>query len=201
MLRMSFFEQTHFRSKLAADEAAVPVYGPGQGTPGELITVQAPAVGLPNQIRIWTGAVWQTIGPFDSQVLPGTAVYAAGNYTGSGGMTWTVDAVDQVAFDYAAIGAVISLATARMLWCNILLQNTSLTAPLGFDLYIALPGAYLPASPAIVMGYGAQGGVMRPCYIIAVAGNPLLRIVRIDGLVWAASVNTTDLAFQLLLRI
>jgi hypothetical protein len=116
--------------------------------------------------------------------------YAAGDYTGSGGMTWTVDLADVLTFEYTVIGKTMIVIFA--------LGTTSVTAPLGTDLQIKIPGSYISAKTAVGgtvrVSDNGSAGELGICVVGAAGTNVLIRKgPLIAAANWTASVNNTTL--------
>ena len=60
--------------------------------------------------------------------------YAAGNFTGSGAMTWTVESADQLIYKYTLRGHTLTL--------SVQLFSTVVGGTLDFELRVAIPGGY-----------------------------------------------------------
>jgi hypothetical protein len=114
--------------------------------------------------------------------------YAAGDFTGSGGMTWTVDVGDVLTFEYTLIGKTMIVVFA--------LGTTSVTAPVGTDLQIKIPAAQVSAKTVVggtlrVSDNGSVGE-LGVCVVAAGGTNILLRrspLIAVPN--WTAAVNNT----------
>jgi hypothetical protein len=114
--------------------------------------------------------------------------YVAGDYTGSGGMTWTVDSGDILCNKYVIDGDWMTIEFAY--------GTTSVTAPLGTDLQIKIPGGYTSVNTAVggtlrVSDNGSVGE-LGVCVVAAATTNLILRKNQLIAPGnWTASVNNT----------
>lgn len=113
-----------------------------------------------------------------------TAVpYAAGDFTASGGMTWTVQAGDLLYFSYSIVGKTLTVS-----W-RILTSSTGGVA--GNSLQIKIPGGYSPVGTSVGVHYYSDAGVAGVGYCVCSGTNILLRKPATAN--WNnAAVNTTE---------
>jgi hypothetical protein len=105
--------------------------------------------------------------------------FAAGNFTGNGGMTWTVAAGDQTTFAYHKIGRKMTVAFAI---------NTSSTSGGQTSLQITIPAALVAAKEMYGYAYvidAAGAGVASRCSVAA--SGTVISIVRPNVAVWTAT--------------
>ncbi len=121
--------------------------------------------------------------------------FDAANFTGSGGMTWTLTSGDQLAFAYSLSG--------RQLTVSGVFVTTSVTAPLAVDLQVKIPGGFASSGTFVSntarvndAGAGLVAGI---AYIPLVAGGTTIGFETISGANWSASVNLTRVDFTLTL--
>ena len=115
-----------------------------------------------------------------------TPTYAAGNFTGNGAMTWTVQAGDVTTYAY--------LLRGRMLTVNFTLVTTTVGGTLNSQLLIALPGGYSAPKDTRVPFLRSDNGVVGVGEIIANAVSGTLLALRKDAYAanaWAAATDTT----------
>lgn len=110
--------------------------------------------------------------------------YVATDFTGSGAMTWTVDAADVQLRRFAAIG--------QTLFYNIALAATSVGGVVSNELRMALPPSYVVARTVNSVcfmndaGTGNVGGLAT-----SVVGDTFVRFQRATGANWLVSANAT----------
>ena len=120
--------------------------------------------------------------------------YASGNFTGSGTITWTVDAGDQSSLSFEIINNCILIAAVIL--------TTSISG-VGTDLRITLPNGYTCAFQIVGIARVNDNGAGFVAGIVyaTTAGNTTLNFETIAGTNWAAAVNTTGLQASLLFPI
>jgi hypothetical protein len=114
-----------------------------------------------------------------------TAVaYAAGNFTAPAGMTWTVDAADQITYSYSLVGKTMFLV--------VYLDSTTIVCgPCAAIVNIAIPGGFTSASKTQSSALMFDNGVARAAYNRVVAGGSVVE-VGIDGsTLYTAAANNT----------
>jgi hypothetical protein len=131
----------------------------GSGTTGTIIN-NAWKQELYNQIDATVGGVWQNV------------PYAAGNFTGSGGMTWTVDAGAQALNRYALMG--------KTLFWAVYIAGGQVGGTASNSLYITIPGGY---SAGIYRGGNATAqlydGIHQAGFVSVESAGTKLRIQKI----------------------
>lgn len=115
--------------------------------------------------------------------------YLAGNFSGSGGLVWTVDAGDVNGFDFGKAG--------HLLHVEFDLITTTVGGTLvGTFLQVTIPGGYLPSRTCQVNCLCQNNSaVWEQAYCIISQGSNLLSFRRIAG-DWSASANNTRLDFN-----
>lgn len=110
--------------------------------------------------------------------------YAAGNFTGSGTITWTVDSGDQNRFRFAIIGEI-----ARI---QIQIEQSSVSGT-GSELRVALPftTSAVQTIPVIVIDNGTYG-----FGFVSISGSQLTFFTTQGGGYWAASTNNTYVYYE-----
>lgn len=107
--------------------------------------------------------------------------YSAANFVGTGAMTWTVDAGDQVRFSYLLSGKTLTVS----FWIN----TSSLTGTATNEIRLTIPAGKTSAaySAGIVWlnNPGSMAGVIN-----APAGQTYLQIYKIDQTAFTLSTNT-----------
>lgn len=139
----------------------------GTGTTGTILD-QA----LFNSVRDYIGAAWSDV------------AFSAGNFTGSGTITWTVASGDQGVFRYVEIGKTM-FVTVQL--------NTTTVSGTGSDLRLTVPngrtiggGAYQGAARILDNGTADEG------WWYAAGGLTYIAFKRnITGSNWSASTNNT----------
>ncbi len=112
-----------------------------------------------------------------------TAVtYAGGNFTATGGGTWTVDSGDQIVFRYIKIG--------RLCVMNLVLNTTSVAGTVT-NLNVASPVTAAQQTESVGLIFDNSGTVMSAGRI-AINGATIT-IYKVDGSAFTASTNLTYL--------
>jgi hypothetical protein len=142
------------------------------------------------------GVTWATYSGLSPARFTQVA-YNAGDFTGSAGMTWTVDVGDILTSKYIVLGDCMIYEFA--------FGTTSVTAPLGTDLQFKIPGGYTSVNTVVggtlrVSDNGSVGE-LGVCVVAAGGTNILFRRSQLIAVPnWTASVNNTLLqglmAFQ-----
>lgn len=112
-----------------------------------------------------------------------TPTFAAGNFTGSGAMTWTVDAGDVSSYEYSLVG--------KTLHVNFYLVTTTVGGTPGGYLKLNLFG--FTVAKAVTNRYGAYQGGWVTAAMEGRAGETFLRLYNdsTEGGTWGASTNGT----------
>jgi hypothetical protein len=121
--------------------------------------------------------------------------YAAGNYTASGSMTWTVDAGDVTAQRWRLAGLTLQLA--------FYLATTTIGGTASTSLFLALPAGFKVASaPRSVTPIWVLDGTGAGAQIAIVAGNAtLLELQRMNQGAWPLGINNTYLSGNVAIEI
>ena len=124
-----------------------------------------------------------------SAFIPRINPYVAGNFSGSGGLVWTVDAGDVNGFTFAISG--------KLLHVEFDLLTTSVGGTLANTfLQVTIPGGYIPSFTCQVPCIDQDNSaVPENGYCIITQGSSLLLFRRIAGN-WSASANNTRLSFN-----
>jgi hypothetical protein len=110
--------------------------------------------------------------------------YAAGNFTGSGSMTWTVDAVDVQTLAYRIEGNAMTVAFA--------ITNTTVGGALSTKLQIKVPGNRSIANKMTAPVYILDNSAVKFGFVQAASALPTkLEILLPDLANWAAATNAT----------
>lgn len=112
--------------------------------------------------------------------------HAGSNFTAGGSGTWTVEAADQQTYEYDLVAKEITVAFS--------LTATSVGGTPNDELYIAIPGGFLAAS--IYVGnfyYEDAGGGGNVGYWIVAAGDPYIRIRKMNNAAWSVAANNTSI--------
>jgi hypothetical protein len=125
---------------------------------------------------------------------PITVPFNATDFSATGGMAWTVEAVDVVTFTYVLQGKLLTL------WLRT--RNTTVVAPVaGNNLQLRLPNGMAPAIETVQLWFAAPGGgASEQVLINCQVGNPLVTILR-DAANWVAGVNNTDVGGVLIVMV
>lgn len=115
-----------------------------------------------------------------------SVAYSAGDYTGSGSMTWTVDSGDVSTFQYRQLGAMLELMI------NISTSTIGGTPSTG--LRVALPGGFtaVTATFSYQFAYIFNNSANMAGYTLP--GSTYLEIRRIDGANYTAETNAAYVA-------
>jgi hypothetical protein len=119
--------------------------------------------------------------------------YSAANFSASGSMTWTVDSSDQVTYAYTLIG--------KTLIFSFLINSTTVGGTTDLYLQVKIPGGYLPSLNLEISTWLNDANTMRHGRIRVFAGDPWLRIMRLDGINWTAGLNATGTYGQVMMPI
>jgi hypothetical protein len=124
----------------------------------------------------------------ENVVEPGKAItpaYAAGDYTASGSMTWTVEAGDVTTFGYLQIG--------KKVYFSVALSNTTVGGTASTQLRIALPSRFTIASsdsfPAVAFD---NSGALSTSRARSSVGANYLILELLSGANWALSTNNSS---------
>lgn len=116
-----------------------------------------------------------------------SVAYNAANFTGSGGMAWGVDSGDQITFKYNVIGKLMTVI--------FYFSGTDVTAPVGTDLRVVIPGGFTAASNVRSASLWYNDAPSEGVGLIVVgAGNTYMQFYKANsGSNWTATAtdNTT----------
>jgi len=143
----------------------------------------APASGAAQYIYDLTNTRWRMVAHEQGAYI--TNAWAAGNFTGSGTITWTVDVGDQIIFKYKLFG--------RTLHIILSLQTTTVSGT-GTELRIATPGGYTAVSGARSLISVLDNNVAHT----GIVDQPATGYARVNtdtssATNWAASTNQTQI--------
>jgi len=119
--------------------------------------------------------------------------HTAKTFTGEGSMTWTVDAADVGTFEYTLAGKTMTVV--------LLLKSTSVSGTRGSFLQVAIPDGYIAASQTESFLRIDEGGKSVNGYMGTRAGDPVIRLMRIDRSNWAAATNNTSVSGEITFEI
>jgi hypothetical protein len=128
---------------------------------------------------------------------PGAAIpvpYNAGDFFGTGALTWTVDAADVTTYSYVLEGKKLTL------WLRT--KNTSVGGVVaGNNLQLKLPSGMLAAMETVQLWFAAPGGAAAEQVLVATfVGNNVVTILR-DSANWVVGVNNTDVGGLLVVMV
>lgn len=116
--------------------------------------------------------------------------FSAGNFTGSGSMTWTVGSIDQVTLAYMIVGHTMTVA--------FYIDTSTVGGTPSTELRIAVPGGYTIAGRTMrSAGFASDNGTIGPCMVQAGVGQTFLQIFNSTFTPWAASTDTTMVSGQI----
>jgi len=118
----------------------------------------------------FSGAAWQQV------------AYASGNFTATGGGTWTVDSGDQIVFEY--------IKANRQCTVNLTLDTTSISGTVT-RLNIATPVTAAKRGNCLAQIYDNSGSVSIAAECAILAGGSSIAINKLDNSALAASTNLT----------
>lgn len=113
--------------------------------------------------------------------------FAAGNFTGSGSMTWTVASGDVSANRYA-------VTNKQLLWYGKYLTTTVGGTP-AQSLQVAIPTGTFANTGQLIKCHASDNGTIRDAIAFPASGS-LLAIQRADGSNWTASTDNTAVYFN-----
>lgn len=120
-----------------------------------------------------------------------TAVtFAAGNFTGSGAMTWTLAAADQETFKYMLYG--------KTMLITFNLQNTTVGGVADTYLQVAIPGGYTAAAQMWnPLGFCVTGGALADGSMLSTTAGTNILIRQRSGANWVVGADNTSVFGQL----
>ena len=119
--------------------------------------------------------------------------YTAADFTGSGAMTWVVDAGDLTTFGYAIVGKT-ALVTLHLV-------ATSVGGTLDSYLQVRLPAALTPQKSFEGWGFGQDTGSAAPIRARIFSGDRTIYLLKIAPGAWVATVNNTTITLQVAIPI
>lgn len=132
-----------------------------------------------------TSARWRMIGHDQGAYI--TPTFAAGTYTASGSLTWTVDSADVTTFAYYLSGRSMSVV--------FFLLSTSTGGVASTALQITIPLGMTTVFQArnTTLRYSDAGGAAAAGFISLTATSTLIRLNKMDGANWSnAAANNTE---------
>lgn len=130
---------------------------------------------------------------FDPPMIMQDVPFNAGDFTASGGMTWTVEAGDIISFRYG-------IQENRM-FISLFVVSTTVAAPLSGTLKVKIPNlrtaVYTSYNSALIV----DNGIYKIGYVYATAASNLLSIELAPSGNFSASVNNTRAAFQIWIEV
>jgi hypothetical protein len=123
-----------------------------------------------------------------------TAVsYSAGNFTGSGSQTWTVDNADIAVYSYMLVGKTLYLKFAA--------DTTTVGGTPSTDLLIAIPGGFTANHPATGHLFFINNGVNGVGLALANNGGSTVRCLLPTLGNWTASTNNTSVYVMIFIEV
>lgn len=117
-----------------------------------------------------------------------TPTFAAGDYTGSGAMTWTLQSGDVLQYEFYLKG--------RQLYVALTLTTTTVGGTPGSTLLVKIPNGYTQATTTknyLTAAFAKDNGTRVSALLIpGVSSSTTIGIVRLDAAAWTASTNLTD---------
>jgi hypothetical protein len=160
-------------------------------TTGDIIT--AGSGGIPLRVGIGTALqqlrtnAGATSPEWFTPNTPVAVAYNAGNFTGSGSLTWTVDNADQVTFKYVINGKLMTVFFQ--------IDNTTITGA-GAACQIAIPGGFTAGSTlygSIIIQDAGVWGISQ----IQVAGGTTIYVYKdFNGTNWTGGTNNNSIRGQ-----
>ena len=116
-----------------------------------------------------------------------SVTFAAGNFTGSGAMTWTLDSADQTTLAYMLVG--------KTLWVSFNLGNTTVGGTVNISLQIAIPGGFTATKQMVApILISDNGGTQVAGYAVVVASGNNILCRKMDNANWTLATNTTNVS-------
>lgn len=123
-----------------------------------------------------------------------TPTYSAGNFTGSGSMTWTVASGDVATYAYNIIGKMMTVIFA--------LETTSVTGTPGTYLQIAIPASKTATKQtANACGVVIDNNTRKTGIMDVLANGTIIRVYLTDTANWASSTDLTYVIGQITFEI
>jgi hypothetical protein len=117
------------------------------------------------------------------------AVFSAGNFTGSGSMTWTLTSPDQRLLAYTRIGKTIIV--------RFYIIASSVGGTPATFLQITIPDGLISADHGRTLCWASDNGTPTTASVIVSPSGTTLSIGRLDGANWSAATNTTEVAGEI----
>jgi hypothetical protein len=105
------------------------------------------------------------------------------NFTGTGGMTWTVNSGDQITFAYELTGKWMTLTFD--------LATTSIGGVVGTDLHLPIPDGFLAAAQTNHVGVCRDNGVAGGLWGITQFATGFIILRKLDFSAWTLSTDNT----------
>jgi hypothetical protein len=120
--------------------------------------------------------------------------FAAGDFTASASMTWTVAAPDVTAFRYRQLGTLVQI--------DLIVEASTVGGTPSTYLQVTLPNGFATtaASRTFVLVDDNAGGIVGG-FMDTTAAGTLLKFGRTAGANWSAATNATAVAFMGVLRV
>jgi len=148
----------------------------GTGTTGTILDQT-----LFNSVRDYIGDAWTAV------------AFSAGNFTGSGTITWTVASGDQQTYAYTVKGKSVTLS-----W----FINTSTVSGTGVELRIAIPAGMTSTRSVRSTYYYSDNGAEGIGLAWQIAGEGFVRLFKSNTASnWSAATDTTIVAGQITFEI
>ena len=122
-----------------------------------------------------------------------TPIYASGDFTGNGAMTWTVDSADRETVRYQLVDTTMRLAFH--------ISSSTVAGTPNTDLQIKIPAGKTCSMTVATAIYVNDNGTRSIGWATAVSGEMVIRCRLINTGNWAAATNTTGVFGQLLLEV
>lgn len=139
------------------------------------------------------GTDWLIIG--HDQGLGITPTFAAGDFTASGSMTWTVDAGDVVSYSYKLDGK----------WLRVIFDiiTTTVGGTLSNNLRIKIPGGYTNRTYAlsVSLNYSDNGSGNTAGFVQVGAGNTYIECYKFNVANWSAATNATGVYGEIFIEV
>lgn len=119
--------------------------------------------------------------------------YAAGNFTASGSMTWTVDAADQLHYDFTQVG--------KTIFVRFMLANTTVGGVADSTLHITIPRAHTANDAGTTLVYLKDNGAYAVGVARVSAGSTTIDITRLDHANFSLSADNTDIEGEVVIEI
>ncbi|MHB1260323.1 MAG: hypothetical protein ACYC2H_01265 [Thermoplasmatota archaeon] len=160
-----------------------------------LVAQPQPGVGVFTSLDITNGiesgsgnvTLTDSTGKVPGAALAGTPsdiTYSAGNFTGSGTITWTVESGDVLSNHYVEFGK-------TMLWTFAV--GTTTVAGTGEQLRITIPNSRTAAKASSGACVGSDNASVVSVFGQVVSGNTYLQLTKdVNGGNWSAATNTTQ---------